>query len=398
MSQSAQQVAEFDFSRKASPGSQGKLRINVPGDIHEQEADHVAEQVLTEPMNPGVGGTSTRIQHLATQPTAQMEPAPASVERVLANPGRPLEPTLRQDMERRFVHDFSRVRVHSGTEAEQSARDINARAYTAGQSIAFGAGEFTPETRDGRRLLAHELAHVMQQSGAEANVVRRSNGFEEVPTLMEGGSVFAPPRGLVYIGGERYFTNVASGEIVVEGSRASGLGALLIEAGLPGPWDVLLLYIGWFADLAAAKQKLSDESYLLGFCEGFSASLLWTPADWVNRHLMEKTAHPSIGERVAGFEGVRERGNNRGVREGYESADKLSGQARKAFRKYGITTAAGEGHEVSLYYNLDGIVNLGLALKPTFGEMFEVARRQEAQRQFRRGALSTISVGPMVTP
>ena len=71
---------------------------------------------------------------------------------------------LQQDMGQRFGHDFSRVRVHTGRAAEQSARDVNAHAYTVGHNIAFGAGRFAPGTYEGRRLLAHELTHVVQQS------------------------------------------------------------------------------------------------------------------------------------------------------------------------------------------------------------------------------------------
>lgn len=77
-----------------------------------------------------------------------------------------LDPGTRAFMESRFGYDFSAVRVHSGTAAGQSARDVNARAYTAGHDIVFGAGRFAPGTPDGRRLIAHELTHVVQQSGA----------------------------------------------------------------------------------------------------------------------------------------------------------------------------------------------------------------------------------------
>jgi hypothetical protein len=77
------------------------------------------------------------------------------VEHVLAGAGRPLEPALRREMQQRFGWDFSRLRVHLGPVAEQSARDVNARAYTVGDNLVFGAGEFEPETLAGRRLLAH---------------------------------------------------------------------------------------------------------------------------------------------------------------------------------------------------------------------------------------------------
>ncbi|MBX9585334.1 MAG: DUF4157 domain-containing protein [Gemmataceae bacterium] len=76
-------------------------------------------------------------------------------------------------MEPRFGHDFSRVRVHTDAAAEQSARDVNARAYTVGNHVVFGAGGYTPSTGEGGRLLAHELAHVVQQGGGAAVVQRQ---------------------------------------------------------------------------------------------------------------------------------------------------------------------------------------------------------------------------------
>src|SRR6185436_3976786 len=69
-----------------------------------------------------------------------------------------------QDMKWRFGHDFSRVRVHTDAAADRSARDLSAHAYTFGHDIVFGQGRFAPETREGRHLPAHELAHVVQQS------------------------------------------------------------------------------------------------------------------------------------------------------------------------------------------------------------------------------------------
>ena len=97
---------------------------------------------------------------------------PASVQDTIAQSGQPLEPALREDMEQRFGHDFSRVRVHSGASAEQSARDIQANAYTMGHDVVFGEGKFSPGTATGRRLLAHELTHVVQQRGGAASVQR----------------------------------------------------------------------------------------------------------------------------------------------------------------------------------------------------------------------------------
>ena len=102
-----------------------------------------------------------------------MDTAPASVDRVLAGSGRPLDSALQQDMGQRFGHDFSRVRVHSGGAAEQSAQDVNANAYTVGHDMVFGAGRFAPGTHEGRRLIAHELAHVVQQRGTAPMIQRQ---------------------------------------------------------------------------------------------------------------------------------------------------------------------------------------------------------------------------------
>jgi hypothetical protein len=98
------------------------------------------------------------------------------VERALADPGAPLQPTLRKDMERRFGDDFSRVRVHTGATAQRSARALNAHAYTLGNDIVFGAGKFAPGTATGQSLLAHELAHTVQQRAAGAPRIQRKLG------------------------------------------------------------------------------------------------------------------------------------------------------------------------------------------------------------------------------
>ena len=150
-------------------GLQRKLTIGASNDPLEREADRVADQVMAAPAHSAVSGAPPRIQRYAGQATAGSDTAPASVDRVLASSGRPLEPALQQDMEQRFGHDFSRVRVHSGGAAEQSAREVNAHAYTVGHNIVFGAGRFAPGTHEGRRLIAHELTHVVQQNSINQN-------------------------------------------------------------------------------------------------------------------------------------------------------------------------------------------------------------------------------------
>lgn len=142
---------------------QRKLAIGDSNDPLEQEADRVADQVMSTPLNLAINRTPPKIQRFTGQENDGMNTAPPSVERVLASSGRPLESALRQDMEGRFGYDFSQVRVHTGGVAEQSARDVNAHAYTVGNNVVFGAGRFVPGTNEGQQLIAHELTHVVQQ-------------------------------------------------------------------------------------------------------------------------------------------------------------------------------------------------------------------------------------------
>jgi hypothetical protein len=144
---------------------QRKFAIGSTTDPLEREADQLAEQVLSAPA-PGISGRSpVRVQRFTGGAKADAGIAPSSVDRVLASPGQPLRRELREDMESRFGQDFSRVRIHTDTEAAQSARDVNARAYTVGREVVFGAGQFAPASPGGRKLLAHELAHTIQQCG-----------------------------------------------------------------------------------------------------------------------------------------------------------------------------------------------------------------------------------------
>ena len=187
-----------DFSRiprhpPAAGAIQTKLAISKPGDTYEQEADRIADQVTATPAHPSVSSAPTRIQRFSGQSNGQqMDAAPASVDQALTGPGRPLEPGLRKDMEQRFGYDFSRVRVHSGSEAVNGARAVLARAYTFGNEIAFARGEYAPATAEGKRLLAHELVHVVQQtSGQEVGAGRISTAYrmlQRSPDVQESGS------------------------------------------------------------------------------------------------------------------------------------------------------------------------------------------------------------------
>jgi hypothetical protein len=103
------------------------------------------------------------LQRAATN-TEPVNEVPPIVHEVLRSTGQPLDAATRAFMESRFNHDFSRVRVHTDASAAESARSVNALAYTVGHDVVFGAGQFAPNTSAGQRLTAHELAHTIQQS------------------------------------------------------------------------------------------------------------------------------------------------------------------------------------------------------------------------------------------
>lgn len=96
--------------------------------------------------------------------SASTNAVPPIVHDVLNSPGQPLDAGTRAFMEPRFGHDFSQVRVHTDARAAESARSVNALAYTVGRDVVFGTGQYAPGTGEGKRLLAHELTHVVQQN------------------------------------------------------------------------------------------------------------------------------------------------------------------------------------------------------------------------------------------
>jgi len=153
------------------PGAiQAKLVVGQANDPLEHEAERVADRVMRIPDPPP--STSRTTLHISRKFASKQSAAPPIVHEVMGSPSQPLDPATRDFMEPRFGYDFSRVRVHSGTFAEQSTRDVNAKAYTVGHDIVFGAGQYMPGTRHGAQLLAHELAHVVQQQGIAQFPVR----------------------------------------------------------------------------------------------------------------------------------------------------------------------------------------------------------------------------------
>jgi|GEM_PF-1855229 len=155
---------------------QAKLTIGQPRDVYEQEADRVAEQVMRMPIadeqdeccscseSVQTKGISFIQREAATMATPEVTPSVEADIGALKNGGAPLSESARAFFEPRFGYDFSHVRIHDNARAAQTAQAINARAFTTGRDIVFGTGEYSPDTGEGKRLLAHELTHVVQQS------------------------------------------------------------------------------------------------------------------------------------------------------------------------------------------------------------------------------------------
>jgi hypothetical protein len=184
-------------SKAASKDASGGLRIGEPNDACEQEADRVADAIMTRgragpqwsvsrmsvdsPLrrkcacggSAGGGGEceeckkKKEMSHSSRgRGTEGEEEVPPIVHEVLRSPGHTLDPATRAFMEPQFGHDFSQVRVHTDAKAAESARAVNALAYTVGRHIAFGSSQCALGRPVGRRLLAHELAHTLQSRNA----------------------------------------------------------------------------------------------------------------------------------------------------------------------------------------------------------------------------------------
>lgn len=208
---------------------QAKVTIGAPNDKYEQKADRVADQFMgipepqvqrdeaideddkvPEPIRgkPLTSSSAPLIQCLCpeckdelkrqleeepdnellqekaqTGATPEVSPEAVSGIRFLQGGGQPLSDADCSFFEPRFGQDFSSVRIHADSKANQLARSVNARAFTLGEDIVFAGGEYQPESKDGKRLMAHELTHVVQQVQAAARVERIEQDGERVPDI-----------------------------------------------------------------------------------------------------------------------------------------------------------------------------------------------------------------------
>jgi hypothetical protein len=145
-------------------------------------------------------GEQTRRQRKPSA-TADRDGAPPIVQQVLTSEGQPLDAETRAFVEPRFGHDFSQVRVHTDGRAAESAEAVNAHAYTVGRDIVFDAGQYAPGTSEGQKLIAHELAHVVQQSrgGRPPSLALPGSALER--SADQAASAFMRGSGPVHVAG-----------------------------------------------------------------------------------------------------------------------------------------------------------------------------------------------------
>jgi hypothetical protein len=212
-------AARREDRRPALAAIQTKLAVNAPGDAFEQEADRVADAVVAG-QSPAIRGKvqngraalarqiarpedlvdsvappsgllpavetpaddEETVQRSAAEPATVTPRFEHSLQQTAGGGGRTLPAPTRAQMEGSLGWDFSAVRVHSGTRAHELATEVNAEAFTLGQDIFFARGRFDPEHREGQRLLAHELTHVVQQtSGRLARKIQRKTKCSAYP-------------------------------------------------------------------------------------------------------------------------------------------------------------------------------------------------------------------------
>jgi hypothetical protein len=161
----------------SSPFFQAKLTVNQPGDKYEQEADRFASQVINSESQYSESFFKPQITPVINRNEKSGSPIVTNkVESTLlknTHSGSTLPENIRSKMENGFGKDFSGVKIHHDSEAEEANKVLNANAFTYGNHIYFNAGKFNPDSKKGQELLAHELTHVVQQGNASGLGIQR---------------------------------------------------------------------------------------------------------------------------------------------------------------------------------------------------------------------------------
>ena len=250
-------------------GVQRKAVVGAADDPLEHEADSVADKVV------GMDSAAVHKEEENGLPTiqAKLGSSASAGSEINANAdaaasvaeqgGSPLADDVRSYFEPRFGQDFSNVRVHSDGAAAEGARAISARAYTLGKDIVFGAGEFAPGTREGKRLLAHELTHVVQQAGGAGPQVQRQPGKKKPELVYDRYQVLVPSDYTTLDQMYRLFERWVYGKEMNFNWDCGGYCDMSKNRGQVVPFKMLRRNVEKYTDPAVKKeQEQSKETYL----------------------------------------------------------------------------------------------------------------------------------------
>ncbi|MBL7828100.1 MAG: DUF4157 domain-containing protein [Saprospiraceae bacterium] len=218
--------------------------------------------------------------------------------------GEPLPDAAKTQMEQGIGTDFSDVRIHTDSEAEEMNKDLHAQAFTHGKDIYFNSGKFNPESKDGQKLLAHELTHVVQQGGGQGEAIQREG---ETPLIPRAGSV----KSLTMVSGKTYIvrSDDTTGDIWENIHQKTGILPInlkLFNMVFKGISEFFTL--DWYPEMSEGKEiyipsgdEIAFSQYLLKFkdyetaVQEFGKSYAGTPQQAVLNAGITRTTG-SVGE------------------------------------------------------------------------------------------------------
>ena len=239
-----------------APFFQPKLTVGQSDSIHEKEADAVADKIVRPENNSIVQPKISilpiqrkcshceedRVQRKENDSASTEQEAPAIVSDALNTGGDPMDQGTRSFMENRFGYDFGNVKIHTDTLAAKSADAIDALAYTSGSDIVFKKDQYSPDSDDGKKLLAHELTHVVQQGGADTHQVQKQDaGVTPCPSATDLAQLETNYRSMITDANSRGYTVAADN----------------LEYWLRGTGGTKVLSVSWlrsFSSLLAAER------------------------------------------------------------------------------------------------------------------------------------------------
>ena len=254
------------------------LVIGAADDALEREADRVAAAVTRDDatsVSDRAPPAVTRAPSIDAAAGAGGD-APDNVHDVLQSPGRPLDAATRTHFERRFSRDFSAVRVHTDALAAESARAVQALAYTAGDHVVFGAHRYAPSTADGRRLLGHELTHVVQQTGGAGAGAGAGAAPVQRKVILNGAELAAKDRN-AFLKAHKWASATAAGAVMEDMATAADAFDFKNDAELASEIDKRLSTVGHMEESQRTTEKIpGDKRSAFGY-PFTGASILYGP-------------------------------------------------------------------------------------------------------------------------